>query len=125
MTLFYLIRHGEPDWEINEQYKLIGHGRGLVPLMGGGIRRVLETTQDKRLKEAELGDDYDAHNGVYPPGETRAWESKESLKNRMDGVIGKYLDYSKVIVAGHGMAFRTLVGEIGDIPHASVIEFNR
>lgn len=175
MTMFYLIRHGDPDWAMNEQHKLKGHGRDLVPLTAGGIRRVLETAQDNRLKEAELiisspytralqtaailskelqleiriefdlrewqpdltfqydsikrlqelGDDYDAHNGVYPPGETRAWESKESLKNRMEGVIGKYLDYSKVIIAGHGMAFRTLVGEIGDIPHASVIEFIR
>ena len=31
MTLFYLIRHGEPDWELNEQYKLKGHGRDLFP----------------------------------------------------------------------------------------------
>lgn len=66
-----------------------------------------------------------AHKGVYPPGETRIWESKENLKNRMEGVIGKYLDYSKLIVAGHGMAFRTLVGEIGEIPHASIIEFSK
>ncbi|MNL40193.1 hypothetical protein D3C87_1625240 [compost metagenome] len=77
----------------------------------------------QRLKEQ--GDDYDANKGIYPAGETRLWESKESLKNRVEGVIGQYLDYSKVIVTGHGMAFRTLVGEIGEIPHASVIEFIR
>ena len=47
------------------------------------------------------------------------------MKNRFEGVIDKYLNYSKVIVTGHGMAFRTLVGEIDEIPHASVIEFIR
>lgn len=175
MTLFCLVRHGEPDWEINERYKLIGHGRDLVPLTPRGMKQSLETARDSRLKDAELiisspypramqtaailskelqleiqiefdlrewqpdltyqfdsmqrlkelGDDYDANNGIYPPGETRLWESKESLKNRVEGVIDKYLSYSKVIVTGHGMAFRTLIGEIGDIPHASVIEFIR
>ncbi|MDF2934642.1 MAG: phosphoglycerate mutase [Paenibacillaceae bacterium] len=175
MTLFYLIRHSEPDWEINERYKLIGHGRDLVPLTPRGIQQALETARDGRLKDAELiisspypralqtaailskelqleiqiefdlrewqpdltyqfdsmqrlkelGDDYDANDGIYPAGETRLWESKESLKNRVEGVIDKYLNYSKVIVTGHGMAFRTLVGEIDEIPHASVIEFIR
>jgi broad specificity phosphatase PhoE len=77
----------------------------------------------ERLKE--LGDDYDQNNGIYPPGEIRVWESKGLLKDRIGKVIDKYLNYKKVIVTGHGMAFRTLVGEIVDIPHASIIEFNK
>ncbi|SFB04477.1 Broad specificity phosphatase PhoE [Cohnella sp. OV330] len=173
MTQFYLIRHGEPHWEINEQYKLKGHGRDLVPLTPKGIEQVYAAAKDDRLQTAnaivsspytralqtaailskelgldvvvefdlrewqpdltfefdslerlkELGDDFDRHDGVYPSGETKLWESKELLKNRIEKVIHKYLAYEKVIITGHGMAFRTLVGEIGEIPHASIIEY--
>lgn len=175
MTQFYLIRHGEPDWSIDEQYRLKGHGRDLVPLTQAGVKQVTLTAQDERLKGAEmiisspytralqtaailskelgldikiefglrewqpdltfeydslerlaeLGNDYDAHHGVYPPGETRLWESKELLKNRVEKVIGQYLEFHKVIVTGHGMAFRTLAGEVGEIPHASIIEYSK
>ncbi|WP_054023935.1 histidine phosphatase family protein [Bacillus sp. FJAT-28004] len=175
MTLFLLIRHGEPQWEINEKYKLKGHGRDLAPLTSNGIRQVYDTAKDKRLKEAdfiisspypralqtaailskelqleiiiefdlrewqpdlsfqydtmerlkELGDDFDKNNGIYPSGETKTWESKELLKQRVEKVIDRYLDCSKVIVTGHGMAFRTLVGEIGEIPHASITEYKK
>jgi broad specificity phosphatase PhoE len=171
MTLFYLIRHGEPDWDLNEQYKLKGHGRDLVPLTKIGIEQVYETARDQRLKNAqiivsspypralqtgailskelqleiivefdlrewqpdltfhynsleqlkEIGDDYDSQNGIYPPGETRIWESKEIMKKRIDGVIDRYLDYDCVIMTGHGMAFRTQV-DIKEIKHASIIE---
>jgi len=54
MTQFYLIRHGEPQWNINEQYKLKGHGRDLVPLTSTGIKQVYSTAKDERLKEAEI-----------------------------------------------------------------------
>ncbi|MGZ9584024.1 histidine phosphatase family protein [Paenibacillus marinisediminis] len=174
MTVFYLIRHGEPKWAINERYKLKGHGRDLVPLTKEGIEQVYETSTDERLKKAEiivsspytralqsaailskelhleisvefdirewqpdltfefdsmerlkeLGDDYDKHNGIYPTGEIRNWESKEMMKKRVDRVINKYLDYKYVIITGHGMAFRTQVN-IEEIPHASIIEFRK
>lgn len=145
MTQFYLIRHGEPEWNINEQYKLKGHGRDLVPLTDTGVNQVYRTAQDERLKEAELivsspypralqtaailskelGNDYDANEGVYPPGGTKLWESKELLKNRVEKVIDRYLGFQKVIITGHGMAFRTLVGEVGEIPHASITEYKK
>lgn len=54
MTQFYLIRHGEPQWDINEQYKLKGHGRDLVPLTNEGINQVYLTAKDVRLKEADI-----------------------------------------------------------------------
>jgi broad specificity phosphatase PhoE len=172
MTLYYLIRHGEPEWDLNERYKLRGHGRDLVPLTPNGINQAYETAKDARLKTAqiilsspytralqtaailskelqielqvefdlrewqpdlsyqyntleqlkELGSDYDKHNGVYPPGETRLWESKPAMKERVDRVIEKYQDYDCVIVVGHGMAFRTQY-DVDDIPHASIIEY--
>ncbi|WP_151736059.1 histidine phosphatase family protein [Paenibacillus tengchongensis] len=174
MTTFYLIRHGEPDWEMNQKYKLKGHGRDLVPLTPRGIEQVHQTAKDERLQNAqlilsspytralqtaailskelhleiqiefdlrewqpdlsfqydsleqlnELGTDYDLNQGVYPPGETRLWESKEMMKQRLDKVIEKYSNYDYVIIAGHGMAFRTQF-EIDEIPHAYIIEYKR
>ncbi|NMM52921.1 histidine phosphatase family protein [Paenibacillus aquistagni] len=174
MTTFYLIRHGEPDWKINEVYKLKGHGRDLVPLTPLGIQQVYKTSTDVRLKNAqliisspytralqtaailskqltleikvefdlrewqpdlsfqydsleqlkELGTDYDLNNGVYPAGESRLWESKSMMKERIGGVIDKYMDYEFVIISGHGMAFRTQY-EIEEIPHAFIIEYKR
>ncbi|MHA6529386.1 histidine phosphatase family protein [Paenibacillus sp. BAC0078] len=67
--------------------------------------------------------DYDANHGAYPPGVTKLWQSKELLKNRMENVIDKYSEFQKVIITGHGMAFRTLVGEVGEIPLASIIDY--
>jgi broad specificity phosphatase PhoE len=175
MTQFYLVRHGEPQWDINELYKLKGHGRDLVPLTPRGVKQVYVAAKDERLQTAELivsspypralqtaailskelgleivvefdlrewqpdltfeydsmkklkelGDDYDRHQGIYPLGETKLWESKQSVKNRMEKVIDKYLDYRNVIVTGHGMAFRALIGEVEDIPHASIIEYSK
>lgn len=174
MTTFFLIRHGEPDWIINEQYKLRGHGRDLVPLTRNGIQQVYETAKDQRLQQAELivsspytralqtaailskalqleievefdlrewqpdlsfqydsleqlnelGADFDRHNGIYPAGESRLWESRSALKSRIDGVLNKYLNYKYVIVAGHGMAMRTQY-DLDDIPHAYVIEYEK
>lgn len=175
MTQFYLIRHGEPQWDVNEQYKLKGHGRDLVPLTAAGAKQVSLAARDERLRDAELivsspytralqtaailskelgldiriefdlrewqpdltfeydslerlaelGSDYDAHHGVYPPGETKLWESKELLRNRVEKVIDQYLGFQKVIITGHGMAFRTLVGEEAEIPHASISEYTK
>ncbi|WP_219837322.1 histidine phosphatase family protein [Paenibacillus sp. R14(2021)] len=174
MTTFYLIRHGEPEWDLNERYKLRGHGRDLVPLTSLGIQQVYQTSRDERLAHAqlivsspytralqtaailfkelkldiqvefdlrewqpdlsfrydtltqlhELGSDYDRNNGIYPEGEARLWESKPMMKSRIDGVIDKYLHYEYVILAGHGMAFRTQY-DIEEIPHASIIEVKK
>ncbi|MFD2875730.1 histidine phosphatase family protein [Paenibacillus rhizoplanae] len=54
MTQFYLIRHGEPQWVINEQYKLKGHGRDLVPLTASGVNQVFLAARDERLRDADL-----------------------------------------------------------------------
>lgn len=45
---------------------------------------------------------------VYPEGQDMKWESLASLKERIRRVADKYADYDKVIIVGHGMAFRTL-----------------
>ena len=36
------------------------------------------------------------------------WEELSSLRERIRRVADKYTDYEKVIIVGHGMAFRVL-----------------
>lgn len=40
MTVFYLMRHGEPDWALAAERKLIGHSADLVSLTETGLREV-------------------------------------------------------------------------------------
>ena len=174
MTIFYLIRHGEPAWDINEKYKLKGHGRDLVQLTQIGIEQVNKTSKEERLKNAqiilsspytralqtaailskelqleiqvefdlrewqpdltfqfdsmerlnELVNEFNKHNGEYPEEETRLWESKSMMKARVEEVLNRYLNYDYVIAVGHGMIFRTQC-EVEEIPHASIIEYNK
>lgn len=56
----------------------------------------------------ELNKDFDRHKGVYPEGETRKWESVETLRNRVRAVLNQYVHYDQVIVVCHGMVIRTL-----------------
>jgi len=54
MALFYLIRHGEPDYSVCDERGYIGHGRDLAPLSKRGISQVLKTASDPRLKSADI-----------------------------------------------------------------------
>ena len=49
------------------------------------------------------------------------WETLESLRKRIRDVAEKYADYDKVIIVGHGMAFRTLK-QIEHINYGEIIE---
>ncbi|MFP3017774.1 MAG: histidine phosphatase family protein [Candidatus Tisiphia sp.] len=54
MTIFFLIRHGETDWALNERYKLKGASRDLLCLTENGTREANEVSKDHRLKKAEI-----------------------------------------------------------------------
>lgn len=54
MTTFYLVRHGEPQWELCDEYGLIGHGRDLAPLNQKGIKQAHDISMDPRLKEGQI-----------------------------------------------------------------------
>ncbi len=157
MTKFFLIRHGETDWTLNEKYKLEGVSRDLPCLTGNGIMEAKEISKDHRLKKAEIIlsspytralqtaaiiskninidiivkfdlrewqpdlnfmiknhnelkniiEDYEKNNGIYPPGASKRWESKESLSARANNVLKKYLDYNYVIVVTHEQLIKT------------------
>jgi len=54
MTVFYLIRHGEPTYQPVNDRNFIGHGLDLAPLTESGIQQLKETSKDNRLKNCEI-----------------------------------------------------------------------
>lgn len=49
MTIFYLIRHGEPAWSINEVREVVAGRRDLVPLTELGIKQAKEISKHEKL----------------------------------------------------------------------------
>lgn len=85
-----------------------------------------DLTFDYNSKEklVELWHDYLMHNGVYPQGKEKPWETKESLKKRFDSVLVKYLNYSNVIVVAHAEIFASLIPS-NEISHCSILEYSK
>lgn len=54
MALFYLIRHGRRDYSGMLGHGFKGFGRDFAPLSDEGIRQVLETSLDKRLRGEDI-----------------------------------------------------------------------
>ncbi|WP_166243030.1 histidine phosphatase family protein [Paenibacillus turpanensis] len=175
MTTFYLIRHGEPDWDLKNARKLQGPMRDYVPLTQRGIAqaeeagashqqlfsvcdlivsspftRSLQTAAilNRRLglplqvefdlhewvpdsfqKESyediqALHRDFYKNDGIYPQGETRLWETKQSVLDRTKAVLERYLTYENVIVVCHGMVIAILKGYgPGQVDLCSVHEY--
>ena len=54
MATFYLIRHGEPDYNVIADAGFYGFGVNFAPLTESGIMQAEQTAKDKRLLDAEL-----------------------------------------------------------------------
>ena len=54
MSRFYLIRHGEPDWELARARDLAGPLSDFVPLTDAGVEQSMAAARDPRLAEVEL-----------------------------------------------------------------------
>ena len=81
-----------------------------------------KTNQYTTSEEAfELTREFNLHKGVYPEGQCMKWETLDEVRQRMRKVADKYADYDKVILVGHGMAFRTLT-YIEKMKPAEIIE---
>ncbi len=52
--MFYLIRHGKPDYTQQNTKIYQGYGVNLSPLSGIGVQQIHETAKDKRLVNADL-----------------------------------------------------------------------
>ncbi|MFD0675666.1 MULTISPECIES: histidine phosphatase family protein [unclassified Paenibacillus] len=57
-----------------------------------------------------LWNDFMLHDGKYPVGETRLWETREDLLLRTKEVLSRYKEYSQIIVVCHGMVIASLLG---------------
>lgn len=79
------------------------------------------TFQFDLQKVVELRNDFDACNGHYPEGESRLWESRDSMRTRVDAVLEKYLHHEKVIVVCHGMLICNHTG-VDQVDHAEIVE---
>ncbi len=158
MAIFYLIRHGEPNYDAVAKIGFFGFGRSFAPLSEKGIKQAESTSKDRRLLDADviisspytralqtaaiisrevnkpiiiepelhewiadksntlssnaeavkLSNEFNYYKGAYPDNVEMKWETLASVRERMKRVADKYADYNKVIIVGHGMAFRTL-----------------
>lgn len=158
MAIFYLIRHGEADYEAIADIGFYGFGRSLAPLSDKGVWQAEAAAEDRRLPYADimicspytralqtaaiisrkinkeiliepelhewipdktnslssgeeatrLSEEFKKYKGIYPPNTEMRWETLTSLRERMMRVAEKYAGYNKVIIVGHGMAFRAL-----------------
>ena len=172
MALFYLVRHGEPDYSTVREAGFRGFGVDFAPLTEKGVAQAENAAQDPRLKTArlivsspypralhtaqiisratglkvaveldlrewipdwenryvtqeesvELQREFQAYRGEYPEGKKLRWETVSGMRTRMRRVAEKYADLDRVILVGHGMAFRTLTG-IEKMDHAEIVEF--
>ncbi|MCD4713922.1 MAG: phosphoglycerate mutase family protein [Clostridiales bacterium] len=68
--------------------------------------------------------DFDFHDGIHPEGTNKVWETKESMKRRMDSVLDRYMSYNQVIVVCHGMVIRTQKNQ-ENIKNGEIIEIIR
>ena len=65
--------------------------------------------------------EFNLYKGEYPSGQRMKWETLDEVRKRMRRVADKYANYGKVILVGHGMAFRTLA-YIEQMKPAEIIE---
>ncbi len=171
MALYYLVRHGEPDYEAVANIGFYGFGRSFAPLSERGVQQVEIVAEDKRLLDADiiisspytralqtaaiisrkidkeiiiepelhewiadktnllssgeeamlLSKEFNTYKGIYPDNKQMRWETLSSLRERIKRVADKYVEYEKVIMVGHGMAFRTLA-YIEKMAYAEIIE---
>ena len=54
MTVYYLVRHGQPDWRWTENEHLTGWLRDFTPLTALGHAQANVTAHDERLSSAQL-----------------------------------------------------------------------
>ncbi len=68
-----------------------------------------------------LTKEFNLYKGIYPQGKQMKWETLDEVRKRMRRVADKYANCDKVIIVGHGMAFRALA-YIEKMKPAEIIE---
>lgn len=52
--MFYLVRHGEPDYSERNEKIYRGFGANMCPLSSKGREQIIKTAKDKRLQGADI-----------------------------------------------------------------------
>ena len=71
-----------------------------------------------------LCQDYDLHSGIYPEGVEKQWESRQTVRTRVLGVLEKYLAYDRVVVSGHAIMMQAVTGEYRPFAHGEIVQKN-
>ena len=74
-TVFYLIRHGQPDWNWAERQRFFGAAAAYMPLTPEGILQIEQTAEDPRLAGAAY---------LLASPYTRTMQSAAILSRRLD-----------------------------------------
>lgn len=80
-------------------------------------KNLYEWLPDKQLLVRDCRDfisllrDFSRNKGIYPPGEDRRWEDRESIKERTSGILRKYEAYKTVIVVSHAIVISVVTGK--------------
>ena len=54
MAIFYLIRHGQPEYDQLDKFGFYGFGRDFAPLSKPGISQAYHAAKDARLQTADI-----------------------------------------------------------------------
>ena len=71
-----------------------------------------------------LCQEYDACDGIHPAGSEKLWESRQQVRDRVCRVLEKYLDYERVIVAGHAIMMQDVTGEHRFLAYGEIVKWN-
>ena len=70
--------------------------------------------------------EYDRCKGIYQKGEKQPlWESRERMKQRVEAVMAKYLNYSSLVVAGHALMMQAVTGEERAYQYGEIVKVYR
>ena len=172
MTIFYFVRHGEPDYSSVGEWAAIPFGKEFAGLTEQGIIQITKAAAELKVyrpqiilsspytrtmqgagimaqelqipilverdmhewevdrthtvrEESELlrlCQDYDFHNGIYPEGAEKQWESRQVVRDRVLGVLEKYLAYDRVVVSGHAIMMQDVSGQYKPFAYGEILQ---
>ncbi|MBQ1508317.1 MAG: histidine phosphatase family protein [Erysipelotrichaceae bacterium] len=96
-----------------ETAQILSKELGIDVVIEEGLHEWLPDKQYRPLDDDERIRRYDEMNeckAVYPKGEEKPWEDKDSMKERIESVLVRYLDYERVLVVTHGTLMQYYFG---------------
>ena len=67
--------------------------------------------------------DFEKHNGEWPQGTSKRWETMSSVRQRVGKVLERYREYSEVIVVCHGIVIGSQVEGV-ELGYGEMVELS-